>query len=83
MYFFVIVIYCDVSLVKEEDPTRTELIFAPAHDKKYNKTCATSDQHAHPSDQSLLIAYVFYSLQAFQRGINENSRYTRWMNRLI
>ena len=33
--------------------------------------------------ESSLIAYAFYSLQAIQRGINENPCYTEWMYRLI
>ena len=52
-----------------------------AHDKAYNKTCATredSDQHAHP-----LIECVFYSVWAIQRGINENPCHTGRIYRLI
>ena len=35
------------------------------------------------ADQSLLIAYAFYSLQAIQRGINENPSHTGWLYKLI
>ena len=56
----------------------------PAHDKTYNKTCATSkdsDQPAHPHRLiSRLIAWAFYSLQGIQRGINENLCHTGWMD---
>ena len=48
----------------------------PAHDKTYNKTCATnkdSDQPAHPHSliESLLIACAFYCRRAIKREINE------------
>ena len=56
----------------------------PAHDKIYNKICepAKMDQPAQ-SDQSLLIAWTVYSLQAIQSGINENPCQTGWMYRLF
>ena len=61
--------------------------FEPAHEKTYNKTwyqrrlrsaCASAVW-----SESSLIAWAFYSLQAIQRGINENPCHTGWMYRLI
>ena len=56
-------------------------IYEPAHDKPYNlrnqwrlrSACASGQ-----SDQSSLIAWAFYSLRSFQRGINKNSCQTGW-----
>ena len=47
----------------------------PAHDKTYEKTCATSEDSDHPAHprsliKSSLIACAFYSLQATKWGIN-------------
>ena len=60
----------------------------PAHDKTYNKTCATSKDSVQLHictvwSEFSLIACAFYSLLAIQRGINKNPCYTGWMDRLI
>ena len=58
---------------------------ASAHDKTYNKICATSndsDQSAHPAEP-LLIVSAFYNLQAIKIWINENLCHTGWIYRLI
>ena len=71
----------------------SRLISEPAHDKTYNKTCATredSDQPAHPRrlirvfvDRMCLPGCAFYSLRAIQRGINEIPCHLGWLYKLV
>ena len=56
------------------------MIYEPAHDKTYKKTCAASEERSvcasTQSDQSSLIAYAFCSLRVIHRGMNKNPCHT-------
>ena len=70
-----------------ENTSNKRKINEPAHDKTYNKTCATSEDSGQPArprtDQSSMIACAFYSLQTIQRGMNKNPCHTGWIYRLM
>ena len=61
------------------------LINEPTHKKTYNKTCVSSKDRLTYAvwSESSLITCAFYSLQAIQRGINENPCFSGWMYRLM
>ena len=64
------------------------ILFEPAHDKTYNKTCPTSEDSDHPAHLRSMIRVVADRMcipqpQTIQRGINDNPGRTEWMNRLI
>ena len=64
-----------------------QIVNGPAHDKTYNKICATSkdsDQPAHPRSLiSLRRSHVPSTASTLFRGINGNPRHTMWMYRLV